>query len=238
MQKEVPVIIVTPDSYLSDSSSYPSIFLLHGYGGDYGSWARNDSNLLELCEQYQIVFICPDGDKNKWYIDNKTDSSFYDTFIGIELIKWQNKNLRTIKSANGRAICGLSMGGFGAFHIALNNPGKFGTVGSISGVVNMKASKIKRRIAKQFGSGEEDFETLQELSIINRIEDFKNSNLEIIFDCGKGDHLYFSNKVLHRKLSEVKINHTYLSRPGKHNWIYFSDAFEYQLVFFNLYFNK
>ncbi len=238
MQKEIPVIIVFPESYFSDTSSFPSIYLLHGYGGDYGSWTRNDSNLLELCDQYNFVFICPDGNKNKWYIDNKKDSSFYCTFIGIELIEWQNKNLRTIKSANGRAICGISMGGFGAFNIALNNPEKFGAVSSISGVMNLKASKIKHKIAIRFGTGEKDIETLEKLSILNRIEDFNKSGSEFIFDCGKDDHLNFANMRLHKKLSENKVSHTYLSRPGKHCWKYFSDSFEYQLVFFNQFFGK
>lgn len=238
MQKEIPVIVVSPDSYSSDTISYPSIFLLHGYGGDYGSWTRNDSNLLELCDQYKIVFVCPDGDKNKWYIDNPKDSSFYNTFIGIELIEWQNQNLRTIKSANGRAICGLSMGGFGAFNIALNNPGKFVAAGSISGVMNFKSSKLKEKISERFGSGKNDIETLEKLSILNRIDEFNKSGSEFIFDCGNEDHLNLANKMLHRKLNEANINHTYLSRPGKHNWLYFSDAFEYQIVFFNQYFNK
>ena len=71
---------------------------------------------------YDIIIVCPDGNKTRWYFDSPVDSSSqYETYISKELISEVDKKYNTNASKNGRAITGLSMGGHGALYIAFKH---------------------------------------------------------------------------------------------------------------------
>ncbi|MEG1935018.1 MAG: esterase family protein, partial [Rikenellaceae bacterium] len=57
-------------------------------------------------------------------------------------------------------------------------------------------------------------------------------SLSLIIDCGVSDFFYDVNCELHRKLVDMKIPHDFISRPGVHNWFYWSNSIQYQLLFF------
>ena len=46
------------------------------------------------------------------------------------------------------------------------------------------------------------------------------------------------NRLLHQKMLQLNIPHTYIERDGEHNWVYWHNAVQYQLLFFKNYFKK
>lgn len=238
MQKYIPLIIIIPDSYQTSNKSYPVVYLLHGHGGDYRNWVDR-TDVEELSDRSKLIIVCPDGNKNSWYVDSPIDStSNYNTHVGKEVVDFVDANYRTLRSRLGRAITGLSMGGHGAFLIAIHHKDTFGVVGSMSGGLDIRPFPDGWGIKQKIGSVEQFPERWDSLSIVNNISGIEKGQFEIIFDCGVDDFFIEVNRELHRKLLEAKIPHEYIERPGTHSWDYWSNAVRYQMFFFHEYFNQ
>ena len=93
MKKNIPTLIVLPDSFSSENSSVPVLLLLHGYGGDYKNWS-NHTSLVKRADDFKMMIVCPDGSPNSWYFDSPMkNNSQYETFFIYELIPWIKKNI-------------------------------------------------------------------------------------------------------------------------------------------------
>ena len=75
-------------------------------------------------------------------------------------------------------------------------------------------------------------------SVTTVIEKYPQDSLKIIIDCGTEDFFYTVNHTLHEKMMKLKIPHDYIERPGKHDWTYWSNAVQYQLLYFSNYFRN
>lgn len=233
MKKEIPVLVITPDNYKTSKKSFPVIYLLHGYSGNYGNWTYTQN----LSDKYNVILVCPDGGYNSWYIDSPLrPESQYETFVSKELISWIDNNYKTIKDKKARAITGLSMGGHGGLFLGIRHQDVYGAAGSMSGGVDLRFSTTSWDIAKTLGEYEKFPARWDSLSVINMTAKLKGGNLSIIFDCGVDDFFYDINKKLHARLVEQKIPHDYIERPGKHDWEYWANAIEYQVLFFDKFF--
>src|SRR3979409_2220627 len=79
-----------------------------------------------------MIIVTPEGN-DSWYVDSATDK--YESYILKELIPDVQKRYRTIEARYGRAIAGLSMGGYGALKFGLKSPETFVFGGSLSGAL-------------------------------------------------------------------------------------------------------
>ena len=184
------------------------------------------------------MIVCPDGDYASWYFDSPIDTSMkYETHIAKEVPQYIEVHYRTIKERKARAITGLSMGGHGAFFFSFRHSDFFGACGSMSGVMDLN-SLNKYEIAKRIGDTISYADNWKKYSIIYLVEKKAGDSLAIIIDCGIDDGLYPTNKNLHEKMLRLKIPHDYIERPGDHNWNYWANAVQYQLIFFKNYFDK
>ncbi len=235
MQKDISILVVIPE-LKQDSVKYPSVYLLHGYGGSFKDWASH-MDLRPLAEEYQCIIICPDGSKASWYLDSPViKESQYETFVAKELIPFVDLKYPTIKSEKMRVITGLSMGGHGAFYLAIRHPDKFSAAGCMSGVVDLPNSSVKKELAVKLGSYKEYPARWNDNSIVNMIEQIRSADLALLIDCGVDDYFINDNRNLHQLLLEAKIDHDYIERPGKHSWDYWTRVLKYHLMFFTEYF--
>ncbi|WP_027797525.1 alpha/beta hydrolase [Paraburkholderia acidipaludis] len=234
MQQTHGATIVLPDDYARDGGKqrYPVIYLLHGSGGDHTDWAAN-SRVSELADRYHVILVMPDGGPESWYIDSPFDPrSRYETYVGHEVVAWVDAHLRTIAAKEGRAITGLSMGGFGALHIALDRRDTFGAAGSISGAVDPRACEDEPGIDRVFGDPARHAEFWSRNAIVENTNEFRRAHIDLTIDCGVDDHFVNSNRVLHERLVALGVPHDYAERPGGHTWAYWSNAIRYQVLFF------
>ena len=240
MKKNIKCVVITPKNYKKSKDRFPVVYLLHGYGGGYANWIRKVPVIDSLADVYQMMIVCPDGAFSSWYVNSPVDSSFrYETFTGVELPGYIDANFRTIATKKARAISGLSMGGFGAYFIALNHAQTFGAAGSMSGALDISYITVGYDVAKRLGDTTANRSYYVNWSIKNLIEKYNpEDGLAFILDCGVKDFIFGMSKNLHEKMLALKIPHDYTERPGVHDWNYWGNAVKYQLLFFHEWFKK
>ena len=232
MDKDIPVTIVTPDSY-DDLREFPVVYLLHGYSDNYRTWIER-TDVESLSDLYEIIIVLPDGGYDSWYFDSRIAKDYqYETFITQELVSYIDNNYKTIRDRKGRAITGQSMGGHGALHCAFRHTDIYGSAGSLSGGVDIRPFPESWNIAGRLGSYKDNMELWSESTIINMTHLLKPGTLNIIIDCGTEDFFYEVNCNLHKKLMSEGILHDFYVRPGAHNWTYWRNAIKYQILFFS-----
>ncbi len=193
--------------------------------------------MQQLANDNKLIIVCPDGGFSSWYFDSPIDSTFrYETFVALEVPKFIDAHYHTITDRKGRAITGLSMGGHGGLFLGYRHADIFGACGSMSGGVDLHYSMHKFDVAKRIGDGDKYPDNWNKYSVINVVDNYPKDSIAIIFDCGVDDFFYPDNKALHKKLVDMHVKHDYIERPGKHEWKYWSNAIEYQLLFFRNFF--
>ncbi len=238
MHKEIKNVVVLPENY-SEKKHYPVVYLLHGYSDNYAKWIKTVPAIKTLATQHQMILVCPDGGYSSWYLDSPLDSAYqYETYIIKELLPYIDAHYFTIPGKSGRAITGLSMGGHGALYLAIRNRDLFADAGSMSGGVDLRASNKKYEIAARIGEMETHHDEWDNRSVINMVSSLRNHDLNLIIDCGVSDHFYQINAALHRRLLSLNIDHDYIERPGEHNWDYWNNSIQYQLLYFHNCFEK
>ncbi|MBS1921598.1 MAG: esterase family protein [Bacteroidetes bacterium] len=239
MHKNIKCVVILPDSYSDSSNHFPVVYLLHGYSGNFSNWITKVPNLKNEVDQWQLIIVCPDGNYSGWYLDSPIDTSMrYETYITKEVPAYIDSHYQTIKDRGARAITGLSMGGHGGLFLGFRHAGFFGACGSMSGVVDINFTKNKYDLIKRIGDTVKYADNWKKYSVMTIIDHYPKDSLAIIFDCGNDDPFAGINRKLHQKMMKLNIPHDYIQRPGNHNWNYWGNAIQYQLLFFRNYFNK
>ena len=237
MKKTIKAVVILPDDY-KDVQALPVVYLLHGYSGNYADWITKAKGFEKAADLYQVIIVCPDGN-NSWYWDSPVDSNFkYETYVSKELVSWIDSKYKTIKSRRGRAITGLSMGGHGALYLALKHQDVFGAAGSMSGGVDIRPFPNNWDMALRLGKYADHPQNWEQYTVINMLNLLQPNSLALIIDCGTEDFFFKVNENLHAQLLYRNIPHDYITRPGAHNWNYWTNAIQYQLLFMNNYFKS
>lgn len=232
-------VVVLPSDYdKNPDARYPVVYLLHGHGDTEQKWFKEKPELVKLATQYQLIVVCPNG-KFSWYWDSVVKPEIkYETYVSKDLVKEIDSKYRTKASPKFRAITGLSMGGHGGLWLGLRHPEIFGACGSMSGGVDIRPFPKNWHMADSLGKYEDNKDVWDKHTVINLVENLKPNQSKIVFECGVADFFYKVNEDLHKKLLAHKIPHDYTTRPGTHSWSYWKNAIEYQMLFFNNFFQS
>ena len=139
--RPVDVRVLVPADYGAIRDRLPVLYLFHGTSGRASDWVQQ-GHAEEATAALGLIVVMPDagfdGDGGGWFtnwVDTKTalGPSQWESFHIDELIPWVDANLRTIASRDGRAIAGLSQGGFGSMTYAARHPDLFVSAASFSG---------------------------------------------------------------------------------------------------------
>lgn len=229
--------IILPREYASDAERrFPVLYLLHGFSGHYENWCKL-TRLTDYARPYEEIIVMPEGD-DSWYVNSYSEPRMqWEDYIIDDLIPYVDSHYRTVASGSGRAIAGLSMGGYGALFLGLKHHEMFAAVASLSGVVaaaNFKRWDIQTR--DQINSSHtEFFESVRktqtadfgpEATALRDSEDpFALIHKLIPSDCpqlylavGWGDSLLYENREFVALLSELKMPYRYAEVPGVHEW--------------------
>jgi S-formylglutathione hydrolase FrmB len=237
MKKTIKAVVITPDDY-ANAKALPVVYLLHGHSGNYSDWVIKAKGFEKAVDLYQVIIVCPDGN-NSWYWDSPVDSNYkYETYVSKELVNWIDSKYKTIKDRKGRGITGLSMGGHGALYLALKHQDIFGAAGSMSGGVDIRPFPNNWDMALRLGKYSEHADNWEKYTVVNMLHLLQPNSLAILVDCGTEDFFYKVNENLHQQLLYRNIPHDYISRPGAHNWNYWTNAVQYQLLFMSNYFKS
>lgn len=237
MKKNIRAVVITPDRYAT-GKVFPVIYLLHGFSDNYKSWVTKSRNIVSLSDQYNVIYVCPDG-ATSWYFDSPVNAKIrYETYVSKELVKWVDQHYKTIRNPKGRGITGLSMGGHGALYLAFRHQDVYGVAGSMSGGVDIRPFPDNWDLARNLGEYKEHPRNWDANAVINQVHLLKPNKLSLIIDCGTEDFFFRVNQDLHTKLQNKKIPHDYSTRPGSHNWEFWTVSIQAHTQFMSRFFTR
>jgi S-formylglutathione hydrolase FrmB len=134
------VRVMTPDGYdPSGRTRYPVLYLLHGCCDDYRSWT-DKGDAEKITAGLPLIVVMPDagqdGFYSDWYNAGAGGPPKWETYHIGQLIPFVDGHYPTVAARAGRAVAGLSMGGFGAMSYAARHPDLFVAAASFSGAVD------------------------------------------------------------------------------------------------------
>jgi putative tributyrin esterase len=228
--KTLPYNVILPVDYeASPTTRYPVLYLLHGLTGNYTDWVSK-TNVADYAAHFPLIIVMPEG-HNGWYTDSTTaPADKYESYILLELIPDVQRRYRTLEDRSGRAIAGLSMGGYGAIKFGVKSPGTFIFAASMSGAVqatvwnenNIKdPGALRDSVIAAFGPP--DSPTRKANDLMQLVRDLPAEKIPALpyfyLDCGTEDGLIDHNEQLAALLRERKIPHEFRELPGIHNWV-------------------
>jgi len=206
-----------------------TLFLLHGYTGRSECWIPD-----ELLEKYNFAVISPTAE-NSFYTDGEASGHQYETMVAIELVDYVRKTFHLAMRPEDTYIAGLSMGGYGAIHLGLGHPDRFGRIGAMSsaliihGVAHMQpgeengiANYAYYRIC--FGDPLSEVES-REVNPEVQIQKLRAAGKpipEMWICCGTEDFLIEPNREFHAYLQKEGVAHEYHESPGSHDMTFWS----------------
>ncbi len=230
--RSLPYNVVLPPGYDAKPSSrtrYPVLYLLHGLGGGADDWVSRRAHLADYAARYALIVVLPEG-RDGWYTDGVAPDEKFDSYFVDELIPDVQKRFRTIESREGRAVAGLSMGGYGALKFGLKYPDRFafaasmsGALGAASWVTEMPvASFIKPSVSRVFGPADSAVRASNDIYRVAReMPASRVASLPYFYlDCGTEDPFFSNSRDFAAVLLEKKIPHEYRELPGTHGWPY------------------
>jgi S-formylglutathione hydrolase FrmB len=240
MKKAYNAVVIKPNGYADKSKRFETVYLLHGHSGNFSNWIKLVPALKTYADQFQLIIVCPDGNRDSWYFNSPIDDSIqFETYIAEEVPAYVDANYNSIAHRDARAITGLSMGGHGGLFLAMRHAARFSACGSMSGALLVEyIEDPKYGIDKVLGPLSTNKQKYIEHSVMNELQHFPADSLAIIMDCGVDDFVIEMNRMVHKKMVSLKIPHDYTERPGKHNWEYWRSAVGFQLLYFRQFFDS
>ena len=183
-----------PDGYAAARGRYPVLYLLHGAAEDENAWAQQGGvrqaadRLIAAGEIPPLVVVMP-GHRFGWWIDGNHEPA--STVLREELIPHVDANLRTIVGREGRLLCGLSAGGYGAVNLGLDHPRLFAAAAALSPAVYVPLppeTSGARRAPQFLRGGVFDPGTWRRLNYPPRLERYAAGDLVVPFYLLSGDH--------------------------------------------------
>jgi S-formylglutathione hydrolase FrmB len=239
LRRPVPYCILLPPSYdARKTRRYPILYLLHGLGDNEQMLIHSGGiNLVEdLWEQHQLgefLIVTPAAGAS-FYINSRDGRDRYEDFFLREFIPGVEKRYRAESSRKSRGIAGISMGGYGALHIAFRHPYLFGAVGALSPALIERLPNVSTQESRQLGvlrvlggafgfPFDPAFWKQNDPLAIARTANL--AGLKIYFDCGTDDDYGFDAgaRALDKLLTSRHIPHEFHLYPGGHDWSFFAE---------------
>ena len=216
------ITIYTPAGYETSKEKYPVLYLLHGMGGDEEAWialgrtSQILDNLIAQGKAKPMIVVMSNGNvaqeaapgesslgmyKPTFQLPNTMDGKFEETFTDV--IKFIESNYCVKAEKSGRAIAGLSMGGYHSLHISRYYPNTFDYVGLFSAAI-MPDAKVTSKVYANFD------ETLK--------KQMDNGYKLYWIGIGKTDFLFKFNEEYRAKLDKMGMKYVYRESEGGHTW--------------------
>lgn len=147
LQRAVPYCVVLPPSYDAEKTRrYPILYYLHGLGDNQQMLLRSGGfNLLEdLWDEKRLgeFVIATPAAGSSFYVDSRDLKNRYEDFFVQEFLPYIEHRYRVEPGRAFRGIGGISMGGYGALHLAFRHPDLFSSVSGISAALIEKPPAI------------------------------------------------------------------------------------------------
>jgi diacylglycerol O-acyltransferase / trehalose O-mycolyltransferase len=155
LTRPVRINVLLPRGYAGTDRRYPVLYLFHGTSGGANDWL-DAGDAAAASAPYPLIVVMPDagydGNGGGWFTDwvdqhTPLGTANWEAYHVGQLVRWIDDNLRTVAARDGRAIAGLSQGGFGSFSYAARHPDAFVSAASFSGAPDIESNPLAKSAA-------------------------------------------------------------------------------------------
>jgi enterochelin esterase-like enzyme len=216
------VLVYLPPGYLRSRRRYPVLYLLHGSPGTPEQFL-NIVRAGVLVDEFvarrapPLILVMPFGSTGTFgdteWVNGVRPHSGWETFVARDVVRSVDARYRTVAAGNGRAIAGLSEGGYGAINIALHHPGEFRVVESWSGYERATPSR------RLFGPGNVRVRYNSPFYRLRAVgKALRRAHTFVWFYSGQSDTFRTENAAFAARLARAGIAHHFFIVPGRHDW--------------------
>lgn len=227
--RQATVIYPDASEVLQDEvgdTDIPVLYLLHGMNGNEKSWTGR-THLERLVRHTNLIIIMPNCD-NGWYTNTASGIRYFDA-IAYELPQVMRRFFPNMTTKREKTfIAGLSMGGYGAFKIALAT-NRFSWAGSFSGAI-FTDNTILEQTTDDPAYWRGIFGELTTANInqhlLSTIAENSDKATKLYAWCGQEDFLFETNEKGTKDLTALGLDLTYKTSHGSHEWYYWEKQIE------------
>jgi putative tributyrin esterase len=162
---------------------------------------------------------------NSFYTDMVYGSDYF-SFLSEEIPAVARDLFPLSAERADNFVAGLSMGGYGAFKLALSLPGRYAAAASLSGVLDVQSAledddpKWVRTRRGIFGDPEKVSASQHDLFALAGKVSRSALKPRLFQCCGTEDPLYADNVRFRDFVQPLGFDYIYKEGPGEHNWAY------------------
>ncbi len=218
------VYVYLPAAYEQQPARrFPVVYLLHGFPGRPTAFLQTvragvvDDIIAAKGVAQPAILVMPFGSTgtftDKEWANGIRPHEDWETFVARDVVRAVDRRYRTIPTASGRVLAGLSEGGYGSLNIGLHHPGEFGVLESWSGYEqadNIASIFGRRPRLLAYNS------PTKQLPLV--LPGLRRAHTYIWFYSGSTDPLRRQNAAFAKELVRYRIPHRYFLVRGGHNW--------------------
>lgn len=218
-----PVYVYLPPGYdPTRRPRYPVLYLLHGYPGGPGSFVGGvpagptEDRLLARRLVPPTILVMPQGapdplTETSW-VNGVGPDAAWETFLARDVVGWVDRTFDAVRAGTGRAVAGISDGGYGALDVALHHPHEFAVVESWSGYEHADPAEA----AVYGGSSRLLAEDSPAVILARAAPALRRTGVVFWLSVGWQDGLRFENAQFASQLAAAGIPHRLVLLPGSH----------------------
>jgi S-formylglutathione hydrolase FrmB len=213
------VLLPDPKPGQPSGQKVPVLYLLHGLSDDHTAWMRWTS-IERYVRNRNLAVVMPAVNRS-FYTDMKSGYNYWQ-FVSEELPRKAKAYFPLSDKREETFAAGLSMGGYGAFKLALRRPDLFGAAASMSGALDVRSgmNRWPRDYGYIFGEGQEPGEENDLFQLAEKVAASNGPKPALFQCCGTEDYLYEMNVRFREHAKTLGLDLTYEEGPGSHEWGY------------------
>lgn len=210
----------------------PVLWLLHGASDDHTIWQRRTS-IERYVAPMGIAVVMPAVQLS--FYSNMASGGRYFDYIADELPKIMQEFFHFSGKREDNFVAGLSMGGYGAFKLALSRPDQYAAAASLSGALDIVTLLTNRVNSPETREKPDSMKPLE--LVFGDVQKVKDSQHDLLYllerarkddvtlpklfvSCGTEDFLYADNLTFRDLAKRLNVDLTYHEEPGTHEWGY------------------
>jgi S-formylglutathione hydrolase FrmB len=231
--------LLLPQRSLAETKSrrkpkYRTLYLLHGHSDDHTAWMRW-SNIEKYVEGLNLAVVMPAVNVS-WYTDMVYGGNYWQ-FVSEEVPTVVHDMFSFSSKREDNFVAGLSMGGYGAFKLALTYPERYAAAASLSGAVDIRevVKEHKEDPANEawlihmrdvFGDLNKVPNSEHDLFTLAKKVSKGHVKPRLYQCCGTEDFLYTDNVRFRDAIRKLPLDLTYEEGSGEHVWAYWDSMIQ------------
>lgn len=229
------VILPQPAASAQRNGKIPVLWLLHGLSDDHTIWQRRTS-IERYVEPLNLAVVMPAVDRS-FYTDMAQGNRYW-TYISEELPALARSFFPLSEHREDNFVAGLSMGGYGAFKLALTFPERYAAAASLSGALRNFAEDVRSEdpnweaeLTRIFGDLSRFPGSANDVYHLAEQAARRGEPIPRLYQCcGTEDFLYADNLRFKAHAEALGLPLTYEEGPGEHVWGYWDTMIQHVLA--------